>query len=551
LTGPSWLNSPRVGWVALAVAMVVASVVVLRAGRDLAFGADELNYFGRIVDSEDGAVPYGFGLEYLLAPHNGHLQIGGKLIYEASFAIFGAARLPLQLVELAGLFACVALFFELCRSRVGVPMAFVAAVAILFAGAAWEVMLWPFDLHTVLALAAGLGAVLALDRGGRRGELAACVLLVVSLAMIEVGLAFVAAAAIMVVFGGSQRRRVWVFLVPVVLYAGWWVWARRFDHEDVALSNLGDLPRSLAESLTAVTAALTGLFAHGPGVFPTTLDPDPAAAVLAGLLGVALAVAYWRRPISVRGWALLAALAVYWVLIALADRPSDSSRYIWAGLILVLAVAAEALAGSPVVRRYGPALAVALAVVVAIAMPPNLDKLADGREYSLSGSRVVGADFAMLELAGDRGDPHFNPAADPFVSTGLEAGVYLEAARRIGSLALGLEEVRALDPAYRAGADRTLVRALGVEARPASPPNRGGCETPSAPGQPVELPPGGAVLGGGEGGALAIGRFSGAASVPVAQLVRDGWLELRLAPDAAPEPWLAFGPRGMRVCPLP
>ncbi len=65
---------------------------------------------------------------------------------------------------MVGVLLCVGLFFELAQVRIGPWAALAPAILLLFYGYAWETLLWPFDLHTVYALAAGLGALLCLDR---------------------------------------------------------------------------------------------------------------------------------------------------------------------------------------------------------------------------------------------------------------------------------------------------------------------------------------------------------------------------------------------------
>jgi hypothetical protein len=547
---------PRIGaklrddawaWVALAVAMGMAAVVVLRAARGLTFGADELSYFGRLVESDGRPAQYAFGLEYLLAPHNGHLQVGGKLVYEASFALFGAAHAPLRVAELAGLFACVALFFELARRRVGPGPALTAAVGLLFMGAAWELMLWPFDLHTTYSLAFGLGAVLALERDDHRGDLTACALLVASVAMIEVGLAFVGAAAVLVALGRDRLRRAWVVGVPLVLYAAWWLWARRFANEDVDLGQLGDLPGSVADSMTSVVAAFTGLYAHGAGVWPNVLDPEPAAAVVAALAAAGLAVAFWRAGVTPRAWMLIAALAAYWTLIALADRPPDSSRYTLAGVILLLLIVAEAARSWATSRRRRMTITGAVALVVALSLPVGLDKLSDGTDWSRAGSDLTRVEATMVELARDRVDPDFNPAARLFASTGVPAGAYLWAADRIGSLGISLDELRGLAPALRAHADQVLAGAYELEAVPADGPDTGGCRR--AGEEPVRLAPGAAAFEGPPGGGeLVLGRFSGTGVVELGPLAAGARVAVEIPPDQAGDPWWAFVDPRTGVC---
>ena len=150
------------------------------------------------------------------------------------------------MVELIGVLLCVALVFELVRRRVGAIAALAAAVLLLFLGAAWEVMIWPFDLHTAYACAAGLAALLVLERGGRGADPIVCALLVVSVATIEVGLAFVAAVAVLILWDATRLRRAWVFLVPAALYLAWSLWATRFDQGDTLVSNLLSDPGALA-----------------------------------------------------------------------------------------------------------------------------------------------------------------------------------------------------------------------------------------------------------------------------------------------------------------
>jgi hypothetical protein len=541
LRGDAW------AWVALAVAMAISAAVILRAARGLTFGADELSYFGRLVESDGRPAEYGFGLEYLLAPHNGHLQVGGKLVYEASFALFGAAHGPLRVAELVGLLACVALFFELARRRVGPAPALAAAIGLLFMGAAWELMLWPFDLHTTYSLACGLAAVLALERGDRRGDLAACALLVASVAMIEVGLAFVGAAAVLVALGRDRLRRAWVVAVPLALYAAWWLWARRFAQEDVDLARLEDLPGSVAESMTAVVAAFTGLYAHGVGVWPNVLDPEPAAAVVAAVAAAALALGLWRAQVTPRAWMLIVALAAYWTLIALADRPPDSSRYTLAGVILLLLIAAEAARGWGTSRRRGLAITGAVALVVALALPVGLDKLSDGTEWSRAGADLNRVEVTMVELARDRVDPDFNPGARLFASAGVPAGAYVRAAERIGSLGISLHELRGLAPPLRARADQVLATAYELEAVPADEPASGRCTRAGA--EPVRLAPAVATFQGPPGGAeLALGRFSGAAVVDLGPLAAGTRVAVEIPSDHAGDPWWAFADPGTRVC---
>lgn len=543
------LADPRVGWALLAIAMVAASVAILHAGRGLSFTADELYALARLVDEPRGATAYAFGLEYLLAPHNGHLQAGGKLIYEALLALFGADHAPFRVAGLLGVLSGVGLAFELARTRVGVPVALAGAVTMLFCGAAWEVMLWPYDLHTTYAFALGLGAVLALDRMGRRADPLVCLLLVASLTMIEAGLPFVVGIGVALALRRDWRR-LWVAGVPAALYGVWWLWARSFEHEGAALENLAQVPGSIFESLVAVCAALTGAYGRFPEHFPWELEPTAAATVVAMVAAACLAYGFWRAT-SIAAVGAASALLTYWAFIGLADRPEDSSRYVWVGAILLLLLAAELARRARLRGRRELAVAAVVLAVTAVAFPAGREKLDDGRTVRLSTDRQNALDFAMIELADSaRTLPRAEPGAVVEIteSGGLDAAGYLSVKDRIGSLAMPLRELRKLDRDRRSHADVVLARALGLRLEPADrPPGR--CDRARA-GEPVELAAGGAVLRSANGGEVALARFAPEGpSVSVGELQTRRWSELRIPADSEPEPWVLFTSAPTRVCP--
>ena len=178
------IDERRLTWILLAVAMCVSATWLMIAGQGLTFSGDEIFYYARFVE-DHGMVAPGGGLEYFLAPHNGHLVVLGKLIYRGLFLTVGADYTVFRAVEVAGVLTCSGLFFVLARRRVGPWAALIPSVLLLFLGYAGESLLWPFNLHTILALAFGLGALLTLERNDRRGDLATSVLLVLSVATVE------------------------------------------------------------------------------------------------------------------------------------------------------------------------------------------------------------------------------------------------------------------------------------------------------------------------------------------------------------------------------
>jgi len=59
--------------------------------------------------------------------------------------------------------------FAYSRPRVGSSMALLAAAVIMFFGPGWQDILWPFQIAWLIAVASGIGALIALDGPGRRG----------------------------------------------------------------------------------------------------------------------------------------------------------------------------------------------------------------------------------------------------------------------------------------------------------------------------------------------------------------------------------------------
>ena len=546
------IGRPRGAWLVLGAAMALSAALILHAAAGETFDIDEYFYFGRMAYDAGQLLQYhSLSVAYLLAPYNGHLQLGGKLIYEALFAIGGTNYVVFVIFNIAALCTCVALVFELTRHRVGALTALAPCVLLLFLGYADEVLLWPFDLHTLVSLAAGLGALLALRRADRRGDALACALLIFSIATIELGLAFLVGIAISVLLRPDRLRRAWIFLLPLVLYAAWWIWARHFQQSEIALSNLTHLLQTYFGALAGVAGALTGTSPIEPGSYGTTLTGTSRA--LAVLAVIAIAIRLWRGPVPRRFWIWLAVLATYWGFLALADRLPEGSRYIFAGSVGVLLLGAEALHG-----RVSRRITAGIFVVVLIALPANLAQLLEGRGQDTlhRDAPVSKTEFAMVELARDRVEPDYVVSSDPRVIAaggqlfiGLPASAYLSGAERNGSLAYSLAELRGQPEKLRRIADAALVGALGLSLQAASPTaaDRRECRTftPGPSGSPAHfrLPDGSTFLEvhGSQPVGVGLRRFASAGSgVALARLRPGGWAAIAIPPDAAPEPWQAI-----------
>jgi hypothetical protein len=549
----AFLRSTRGAWAVLGTAMLAAAALILYATDGQGFAIDELFYYGRLIADEGTLVDFApFSPTYLLGPFNGHLALGGRFVYESVFATVGAHYTVFVLINVASLCACAALVFTLTRRRLGDLAAVAPCIAILFLGFAREQLLWPLDFNTSAALAAGLGAVLCLQREDRRGDILACALLTASVALIEVGLAFMAGIALMIVVRPDRLRRLWIILVPIVLYAAWYLWARRFGQSETDLANVVLVPKTIFNAVAAVLGSLSGTNPVQPGGYGTEVTWFGRA--LALLAAVALVLRIRRGSLPITFWAWIVVAVTYWALLAVADRPPQASRYILVGAVLAILIAADA------VRKQlsGPATAT-LFVLVAIALPANVDALLAGRHQDVLHADIAKSrvEFAMLDLAGERVDPGYMVSADPRVVAvggglflGLPAGAYLDAAADNGSIGFSLEEVRRQPEELRVIADAALAGALGLELRPAAPP-RGAreCEAlaPGAGAASAELAPGRTFLlaHGRRPVTVGLRRFASAGEgVPIARLRPGGWAAIAIPRDSAREPWriVADGP---------
>jgi hypothetical protein len=556
----AFLNTPQGAWIALGIAMVLSAIVILATAAGESFGIDEMFYLGRLVEDSGQLVQHhSLSLEYLLGPYNGHLQLGGKLIYEATFALFGANYTAFVLVNVAALCASVGLLFELMRRRVGSLAALAPCVLLLFLGFAREVLLWPFDVHTLAAIALGLGALLALERESRGGDVLACVLITLSILTIEVGLAILVGIAVLVALRPDRWRRAWIVVLPAALYAAWWIWARKFDQEQSAieLANLDLIPKTVFYSAAAVLGALTGTNPVIPATYITAVTWFGKG--LAALGAVAIVVRLRLGAIPRALWAWLAVLLFYWVTMGAAARPPEGSRYVFFGAVAVLLVAAEAMSG-----RTGKRVTAAIFVIVALALPANVAQLRSGHKTDVlhHDADVSRTELAMLELAGDRVAPDYIVSADPNVSAvggglfiGIPAGAYLRSVERNGSPAFTLEELREQPEELRKIADIALAGAIGLQpeaTRPPADPSHCPVVAP-APGSDTAsflLRPGRTLFtpAGKQPVTVSLRRFASTASGVLEEVPPGAWRSLEIPADAAPEPWRALIDAPMRVC---
>jgi hypothetical protein len=566
---------PRnVALILLGVASLVAAALLAYWTRGTWFQEDDLAYAVRLSTQS-------LGHAMVYPPSNKYLIAVPLLLYKGMFEAFGLdSFIPYRAVNIALVLLSAWLLFALLRRRVGDLWALPPAILMLFFGAGWGVVITPERIPSQIALAAGLGMLVVIERRDLRGDLAAAGLLAISLASHPIGIAFAAATAAMILLRPSPERwgRTWVFLVPVVLYAAWWLVLRPAGSP--SYSRATDVVAFVAQSWVAVTAAVSGLF----GVLDGRAYQEPLGWIVAGLLLVLMgagAAAAWRR-LPATFWASLAALVVMMVAPKLSPggilRAADEPRYLYPAAFLVLLMLGD-LAGS--VRPPKWAMWAGTAVL-ALSLLANVDRLADASRDVRATSDLYKAEWGAVEIAGRGTQPGFRP--EFYLPTAQEYFTVVDAYG--GTAAYTPDELGTRPPLIRAAADRVLVGALGLQLAPtsAAPPHggdaprvartltgsartRSGCvqlrpaeDLPSA-GEPaapplaeLDVPNGGVWIGGdrlAEAGFL-VGRIADAPAIRLPPPTTGKAAILRIPVDAVRLPWrlLIASPRSVAVCGL-
>jgi hypothetical protein len=532
--GPSPV--PRGWWLALALLMALAAAALVHVGRGTGFFFDEWDWI---------QLRRGWGIGELLRPHNQHLSLVPVLVFKLGFATVGLeSYLPYRLVLVALHLLCAGLLFAYAAPRVGAALALAGACVLLFLGPAWMDLLWAFQIGYLGSLAAGVGALLALDRRSRRGDLAAGALLVVSLASSSLGLPIWAMAAVIVLADPARRRRWPLLAVPALLYLAWY--AAYGEGGDARLDNLFAAPGFIADMAAGAAGALAGLSAEWG---------RPLALAIAGL--VAWRALTERRPL----WRLVALAALplaFWGLTALARaqvHEPAASRYLYPGALFLLLLLAEAGQGAVLSRRALVLVALAVAAITI----SNVGALRTGGTFLRAQADAIRGSLAALEVTRAPVAAAFQPA--PAASPQITLGGWRAATRALGTPALpptlagagGAARNAADDALRRAGTVRVTpggapaAPAPGVEraqlatARPDGPACVRASASAASASLQVRVPPGGLRVTA-EPGATAsvtLRRWGDAPGDPVATVAPGSTRTIAVAPDASPAPWHA------------
>lgn len=435
--------------------MVASAVVLMYESRGQAVRGDELGYAARLASE-----PFGHAVFH--SPPNKYFIAVPLLLYDAMFNVFGlAADVPYRIVVTALVLLCGGLFFALARRRVGDLMAIPPTVLLLFFGSGWETTITAIRIPSLIAVACGLGSLLALERRDRRGDLTATALLSAAVASHPLGLSFLAAAAVLVIARPSAQRwrSVWVLAVPAAVFGAWWLFLRSPTTGSIAPTRPIDVIRFAVDSLTSITAHVSGL----AGVleqptFEQTIAQVATAVLFAAFL--AAAAAWWRR-VPASFWASLLALLVLVSSTRLSPggflRYPEEVRYLYPAAVLLLLVLMEVAA----IARVQAWTAWAITAVLLAGLVYNLDQLRDGGAVARAKSQEALGDYSAYEIAGPMLDESYKPG-----DFAPSARQYLQATEGYGSIADPPGRLQVAPAIERRRADASLVGSMGIELQP-------------------------------------------------------------------------------------
>jgi hypothetical protein len=548
-------------WIALVFLMVVSVVVLMRAGRDTSFYLDDWPaLFARQAWTADT----------LLRPHIDHLQLFPFLLLKGLWDTVGLHDYWVYRAVLAGLDVLTGtLLFLYGRRRIGPWPSLALAACLVLMAPSWFNLLYAFQVNFVGAMAAGVGALLLLDRRDRPGDGLAAGLLVVAVGSNGVGVPFIAAVGIELLLRRDWRR-LWVAAVPTVLYGLWRLeygqYATTHPTLETAWRAAQEFPRWVFDALDDTAAAAVG--------FPV----EYGGAVVLALIAIVGYGATRTGGVTPRFLALLALPLMYWFLTALGrineiTTQPDENRFLYPGGVFLALLAMEAARTVPWTRQ---ATVVCTAVLLFGAARSANEVEGAGaafRGVSLPGKHVATA----YDLAGDLVPPDFSiPEPDTYLIT---AGRYREMVRHFGSSpGYTREELLRADEDRRQGVDRALVRVHRMKVVPvpadraagdvaprvraelegAARPGGRGCvrftpRTPDRSSVTVEMPVTGLTIRAGrEPVAVRVHRFAlyaPAEPVGTAEAGTAASIEPAGA-DRAPEPFLANlgSPAPFSVC---
>jgi hypothetical protein len=535
--------------------MAVSAVVLIALGWRLTFFQDVWDVLiGR----------QSWSAHDLLVPHNEHLIVFQAIVEKLFVEIFGMRNAhPEMIFMTATLLASAGLVYVYVKRRLGGWVALLIAVLLLFFGEAWEILLWPFEMEFSAPFAAGMGMLLVLEREDKRGDIWGTVLLVLAVGFGSLGVSFIFAAFAQIAAASRERgwKRLWIVAIPAVLYLAWYAKYGHDAEHHVTLDNILNSPAYVFEGVGAGFASVLGL-SNAPLTGAVPISPwAPALAV------AAIGLAVWgqiRRPGLPRTfWPIAAAAVSFWLLASfnfIPGREASSVRYVYADGGFVLLMAVELFAAQGI--HLGKKAIWVGAVILVLALGPNIAKLHDGYSYLKEQTLFTRADTGAMDIASETMSPEFylTPEISGTATFTVGGQTYKEAVEKWGSPGYSPAEIAAAPAPAGHLADTVLASALPLstetelEGFDSSATGDSGCTAVPPGGPEVALLPGKTKIEVGPGGSaeLSLRRFAtGEYPVPLSSAPGGSVMTLNVPKDKAPEySWFlhVVASQGVWVC---
>jgi hypothetical protein len=442
----------------LAAGIVVFCALMLYDTRKLGFWQDEWSFV---------TTRLSWSPDTFLRAFNQQPMMLTVLVYKLLLPTAGLQHTwPYRLALFAMHSLCVTLLWLLARKRMGDWLALVPAALLLVLGAAWEDLTLALQINYLGSLAAGLGALLCLERRDRRGDRLACALLTMAWMWSSVGVPFALGVAVELAWRRRDWRRWWVVAGPLGLYA---VWYLAYGSSTAELVNVRALPHYFVAGSSATLGGLIGVEALGKIL----------------LVGCTVIVA--RRLLSPEGLAPRAAMGLggflaFWLVTDL-NRAQygqpNASRYMYPAAVFVLIVGVALLRR---VREADVSLRGYLLIGAALAgvWLSGYDQLLTAAYNRDVVDTEVKAELGAVDVAGPAvggavlPDAHHAPV--------LTVADYRAAERTLHSHAgFTVDQMLSAEERYREMIDEDLTTWEGIQLAPASASTSGATSHGKAP----------------------------------------------------------------------
>lgn len=447
------LDLDRLALPALLLAVITSGLLLLHLTRGTSFWADDWIWIAtRRANTVDA----------FLAPYNGHLSLVPIAIYRLMFAVFGlSSYTPYRALVIALSLAVAVLVFAYARTRTGDVIAVAAAASMLFLGPGWQDMMWAFQISWLIVAAAGIVALMLVERRTTPADAGACAVILLAVCSTSLGLAFAVGIAVDLALARRRWRDSWIVGVPLALYA---IWSLHYHASQIDFSAITTVPLSIAKAAAAAPSTLAGLSGSRP-FDETGLSLTYGWPLLAIAGGLALLRARTARP-TARAASLAVVFVVFATSVSIVHGELANpltSRYIYVYCVLAVLLAAELARG---VRPRRP-VQLALTAVVLAAIVANVGSLRAFGDYIRTSGATTNGALTALDLDRDHVDPNTVARISLYQFIRLPARSYFDAQRALGTPAYTIAQLRRADVNAQSAADAQLLADGDVRLRPA------------------------------------------------------------------------------------